>query len=64
MKRAVVVILVAGVAVFLWMQRQALHELHAQNDALRQQLEKLGQTAADNERLSNSLARAKNIPEE
>jgi hypothetical protein len=65
MKRAVVVaIFVAVVVAFLWTQRQTLHELHAENDALRQQLEKLAQTAADNERLSNSLTLAKNTPDD
>jgi RNA polymerase sigma factor (sigma-70 family) len=52
-------IVVVGVATPLWIQRQSEFKLHEENQSLRLQLERLAQTAADNERLSNLLVQAK-----
>jgi hypothetical protein len=49
----------AGVAAtWLWFQHRALAELREENGALRQQIEQLGALAAENEQLSNALAKA------
>lgn len=48
-----------GLAVCLVSERQACQRLAAQNDALRDQLKKMAELTAENERLSNLLAQAK-----
>lgn len=48
----------AGLAVCLMFERQACRKLDAQNNALRRQLGKMAELAAENQRLSNLLAQA------
>src|SRR5579859_1860279 len=48
-----------GLAVCLVSERQACQRLGAQNDALRDQLKKMAELTAENERLSKLLAQAK-----
>lgn len=52
-------IVVAGAATTLVIQHQAQAKLREENESLRQRVEQLGQLQADNERLSNLVARAK-----
>lgn len=49
---------VASLAIFLWMQHRWVIKLHEENESLRQQVEQLAQAAAENERQSNLLAEA------
>jgi len=58
LKFAVVGILLAAAAIALVIQNQAQVKLRAENESLRQQLDQLARLQADNETLSNSLARA------
>lgn len=53
-------VVVAGVATPLVVQHQAQVRLREENGALRQQLDQLNQLAAENQRLSNLVARANN----
>jgi myosin heavy subunit len=52
-------IVVAGLAIPLVMQNQALNKAREENDSLKQQTDQAAQLAAENERLSNQLAQAK-----
>jgi hypothetical protein len=58
LKLAVAGILLAVAAVALVIQNQAQVKLRAENESLRQQLDQLARLQADNEQLSNRLARA------
>jgi hypothetical protein len=51
-----------AVATLLWMQHRSLIQLREDNVSLRQQVEQLAALAADNERLSNLLAKATSGP--
>lgn len=55
--------LLAAVAVALVMQQQAQVRLRQENESLRQQLDQLARLQADNEQLSNRLARATAVAE-
>jgi hypothetical protein len=48
----------ACIAILFWVQHRSLLKVTAENEALQQQVTQLSQLAADNERLSNSLAQA------
>ena len=54
----ILIALLAAAAAVLVMQQQAQVKLRQENESLRQQLDQLARLQADNEHLSNSLARA------
>jgi len=57
-KLAISAIVAASVAVPFWMQHRSLSEVRQENESLRQRVEQLAQTEADNERMSNQLKQA------
>jgi RNA polymerase sigma factor (sigma-70 family) len=57
---AIAALAVVGVAVPVWTQHQDVVRLRHENQALRLQLDDVAQIAADNQRLSNLVARANN----
>jgi prepilin-type processing-associated H-X9-DG protein len=57
-------IVVAGLAIPLVFQNQALNKSREENDSLKQQMAQAAQLASENERLSNVLAQAKSAANE
>jgi hypothetical protein len=55
---SILIVLLVAAAAALVMQQQAQVKLRQENESLRQQLDQLARLQADNEHLSNSLARA------
>lgn len=52
------VIVLAGFAIWIAVQNEALKQARAENESLKQQLDQVGQLATENERLSNFVAQA------
>jgi hypothetical protein len=52
------VLVVGGIAIFFWLQHQSLVQVRQENQDLRQQIESMAQTAAENNRLAEVAAQA------